>query len=382
MVWQAGRGNPVALNNFMCEGKHSDGGYRWVWIDLESGVPALIPINPLDLLLFYLPKSLRHGGPLFDDVDIAKLRAYLNAHAPELEGKLNRNRLRELHQDIDALEENQRQWKSLARHMRSITYRLAKGAISQDQADWYARHPFRWYRMELGRGLWLALRKLGGWLLGLVGKLARIRLGQAIRACWAFICSQQYRTRLARDYVGARIAKWQGRHQLTDKQGDELRQHLKDEETSSYLTDFGVHVAVKPFGKMLQWWVVPALWTVGLIDEVVFTVLLVFGGGMVRTLYTFGRLIQNTFLGREKPWVALLVGAMPVFGNLAYPVQIVATSMHAKSTVARFILYDTFSQFGQWVPIWGGPDTLIEHLLNRCPNLLIRSRSVPAVDST
>ena len=33
LVWQAGRGNPVALNNFMCEGSDGDGGYRWVWID-------------------------------------------------------------------------------------------------------------------------------------------------------------------------------------------------------------------------------------------------------------------------------------------------------------------------------------------------------------
>ena len=54
LVWQAGRGNPVALSNFLAEDDSPTGERRWVWIDLESGVPALIPINPLDLILFYI----------------------------------------------------------------------------------------------------------------------------------------------------------------------------------------------------------------------------------------------------------------------------------------------------------------------------------------
>ncbi|MCH7863163.1 MAG: hypothetical protein IH998_16205 [Proteobacteria bacterium] len=54
LLWQAGIGNPVALNNFLYERadqtqhadpERSDEG-RWVWIDLESGVPALFPISP------------------------------------------------------------------------------------------------------------------------------------------------------------------------------------------------------------------------------------------------------------------------------------------------------------------------------------------------
>ncbi|MHC4390566.1 MAG: hypothetical protein ACYS22_04515 [Planctomycetota bacterium] len=68
MLWQAGLGNPVALNNFMLERVREGAGpetRRWVWIDLESGVPALVPMNPLSLLLFYLPKCFKHGRPLF-----------------------------------------------------------------------------------------------------------------------------------------------------------------------------------------------------------------------------------------------------------------------------------------------------------------------------
>jgi len=79
LVWQAGRGNPVSLNNFLHEPSGDDADGRWTWIDLESGVPALIPINPLDLILFYLPMSFRHRRALFDDVDVPKLSAYVMA---------------------------------------------------------------------------------------------------------------------------------------------------------------------------------------------------------------------------------------------------------------------------------------------------------------
>ncbi|MFQ5462630.1 MAG: hypothetical protein ACE5E5_08390, partial [Phycisphaerae bacterium] len=77
LVWQAGFGNPVALNNFMREQNPNGAIAGWVWIDLESGVPALIPMNPWPLLRFYVPKSIRHRGPLFDDIDVAKLRNYV-----------------------------------------------------------------------------------------------------------------------------------------------------------------------------------------------------------------------------------------------------------------------------------------------------------------
>ena len=77
LVWQAGLGNPVAANNFLY-------GERWLWIDLESGVPALVPLNPVPLFTFYLPKCWRHRCALFDDVDIEKLQNYLQKNQEAL----------------------------------------------------------------------------------------------------------------------------------------------------------------------------------------------------------------------------------------------------------------------------------------------------------
>lgn len=357
LVWQAGRGNPVALNNFMCEGRDDCDGYRWAWIDLESGVPALIPINPLDLLVFYLPKSLLLRRPLFDDVDVDKLRRYVGAQRERLEEKLGDDRVSRLETDIDALAERQREWKSLPRHRRSISYRFAKGSISQEQAERYAKHPWRWYGRESVRAMRSMTMLVVSGACRLVAALAGFNLGRALKGCWNAVRSQEYRERLARDYVATRLAHWRGRGQLSEGDAALLRGHLDSDEGSTSLADFGIHLAVKPLVKVTQLWIMPALWVAGAVDDVFLGFFLVAGGSIVRTLYTLARLIQSARLGHEKPWVALLVGAFPVIGNFAYPTQMFATGTHEHREVAGFILYDTFAGFGRWLPIFfgGGP---------------------------
>ena len=136
LVWQAGQGNPVALNNFLCTGPSGESAWQWAWIDLESGVPALIPINSIDLLCFYLPKSFRHRRALFDDVDVQRLRAWLADHREALVQHLGPQPWEQLQQDVESLVDAQQQWKSIRRHVRSIQYRLRRGQITRQQADY------------------------------------------------------------------------------------------------------------------------------------------------------------------------------------------------------------------------------------------------------
>ena len=119
----------------------------------------------------------------------------------------------------------------------------------------------------------------------------------------------------------------------------------------------------------------PALWMAGVVDEVYLGVFLIAGGSAARTLYTFGRVVQNTLARREKPWVALGFGTLPVVGNVAFPLQVIFSGAHGDHSVARFILFDTFSRLGEWFPIWGGADTHTEHFTNRLPNLVLRRRA-------
>jgi hypothetical protein len=151
-AWQAGLGNPVALSNFLLEHKH-DGPASWVWIDIESGVPALFPLNPLVLWRFYVPRSLYYKRPLFDDVNVPKLEAYIDEHKDKLAEVLGPDSWELLCREIEKLAHYQKQWRSMTRLDRSIQAQLQRGEISSEQATWYTNHPMRWYTRELVRGV-------------------------------------------------------------------------------------------------------------------------------------------------------------------------------------------------------------------------------------
>ena len=194
----------------------------------------------------------------------------------------------------------------------------------------------------------------------------------------SFLCSQRYRAALAREYVARRIENWRNRGQLRDDEAARLRDHLTSEESGSYITDFGLHVAIKPMVKFLAYVGIPSLVVLGVLGTSWIPITIIFGGAVARTCYTGGRFIQAVLRRREKPWIALGIGLFPVIGNLAYPLQIVHDGTSRAHQLAQFILYDTFSQLGQNVPIWGGRDTLTEHILNRIPYWM-SSRTAPDV---
>lgn len=373
LVWQAGKGNPVALNNFLRLDEDNGAGH-WAWIDLESGVPALFPLNPLALLLFYLPRAFRYR-PMFDDVDTVRLRSHL--YSPELCNNMAPVSHARLLNLVDELELHQRRWKSLGRYERAIGYRLARGELSEERAEWYRQHPLRWYAHEGWGALRKAPRKALRLLAKVVGCLTIIPYRRIARGLMRFLSSQRYRYALSRRQVSRRIQAWETRGQMNGRDARFLRSHLATEESSSYLCDFGVHLAIKPFVKATELWLFPMLFAMGFVSQGTLALVLLLGGPAARTLYTSGRLIQAMLRKRERPWAALVVGVFPVFGNFAYPFQIAWSSTEDGDDLARFILYDGFATMGAHLPIWGGQDTLTEHFLNRLPDAVIRLRGKP-----
>ncbi len=372
MVWQAGRGNPVALGNFLCE-RASGGEVRWAWIDLESGVPALFPLGVHELFRFYLPRSFHFRRPLFDDVDVPKLRGWIAREHAALEGRLGFDVLHQIESDVEALAYHQAEWKTLPRHERSIRYQWKKGSIDERTAEWFAAHRWRWYALESRR---LAHKGLSA----LAQKAARgLRRALAIpwrrlaRAACRFSSSQRYRRELAQRFIGRRIDSWQGRGQLDPRQAEELHALLARDEACAWLTDFGVHVGIKSIDKTLEFFVLPALYYFQVIDGTYFGVGFLFAGAVVRTFYTLGRLVQASMQGRERPWIALGVGVLPIVGNLAYPLQIAYSGAGRDDRIAQFLLYDGCSLIGAKLPIWGGRDTLTEHVFNHLPDRLLRA---------
>ena len=370
LLWQAGYGNPVAASNFLLEAGPG-GEKRWVWIDMESGVPALFPLSPLALFRFYLPRALRYGRPMFDDVDIPRLEGYLEQHKEALVEGLGAAAWGDLRGDVAKLSEIEGGWRGMGRFERSVTGQLSRGAITSDEAAWYRRHPLRWYGRETWRGLSSFLLRARRWLAEF---LAPARLKRLARGTRLFVTSAGFRSDFARGYVGKRIESWRARRQLDEAEARHLCDQLYGDESSLYIVDFGIHIAIKPLVKTFTWVVLPALYGAGVIDEVVLVAGVVSTGAIGRTLYTLPRVIATFARGSPRPWIALIVGVLPVIGNLAFPLQLLYAGAVKEAAIAKFVVYDLLALLGSAVPIWGCQDSLLELWSNRLGDFLVRSR--------
>ncbi|MDX1496239.1 MAG: hypothetical protein R3352_01665 [Salinisphaeraceae bacterium] len=371
LLWQAGYGNPVAANNLLRVDE--DGGY-WAWIDMESGVPALAAMNPLALFGYYIPMCFKHRRPLFDDMDTERLLSYLQEEAEGLRRTVGGERYDGLLKLTIELAEQQNIWRGQRRAHRSIEYQRCKDRITEEQAEYYKRHVLFWYGREAGRALAAVPRNLLKLPFGLIQLLGRIRPMPALRAVGKLLVSQRHREIVARLYTAQRIERWEHRGHINESEGRFLHGLLESKDDSAYITDFGMHIAIKPFVKFFTWGIVPALMASQVVSLPVGGVLMVFGGMIGRTIYTSYRIIGATFSGGERPWVALFAGFLPVLGNAAFPIQILASGTERDGKLAQFIVYDTLSRIALIMPIWGGPDTRVEFFFNGFGNWIARDR--------
>jgi hypothetical protein len=373
LVWQAGLGNPVAAGNFMLR-RRRGGGNIWYWVDLESGVPAIFPLNPFTLFRFYLPRSFFHGRLLFDDVDVPRLRGHLETHGEQIRRELGAAANIRLQQLVDKLDSAQTAWKSSTRTGRSIAYFRRKGRLSPSDADWYQRHPMIWQLKLLG----IAARCTAVWLTAyarkLVGRCLDLDPLMWARRLVRFFLSAPYRQLLAKRYVAWRIRSWKKRRFLQAADVRRLRFELRDDQSSVCVTDFGVHLAVKPAVKFLQWGVFPILFAFGLIPLWALVLLEVGGGAIGRTAYTLWRCVESTAGFRRIPWIALVVGLLPVVGNAAFPLQFIYWCRDRRRRLPEFLLLDFLASVGRAAPVWGGENSLLESWSNRLPNLLPRTK--------
>lgn len=366
LLWQAGLGNPVALANFLLE-ETPDGGRRWVWIDLESGVPALFPAHLPSLWRTYLPLCWKYRRPLFDDVDCARLAAYVeDSRLPVDEGTRRR-----MIRDVASLSRHQRAWKEQPRLLRGITSQVVKGKLSESRAAYYARRPLHWLAAEARRAVRGLAARARHNLLRVWSRAAVLPWRKLPGGVAGFVGSQGFREKIAHRFVLMRIEHWQRRGQLSAAHADALREHAAREGSSAWLSDFAVHVAIKPLVKGIEWFVFPLLLVAGVVDETTVGIAILAGGSVSRSLYTLGRMAYDALHRRELAWIALATGVLPVLGNLAFPLQIAWSSRDGDDLQAQFILYDGMSVIGKRLPIWGGADTLTEHALNEMPDRVV-----------
>ena len=245
-TWQVGWYNPRALGNLI---EQADGSYRI--IDLESNL--VTPVMPPSELV----RSLRAGQfPAFDDIDVERLRGYLEVNRDAIAASLG---------EVDAR-------------------RFA------DAGEAYAAAAARWHggeRRLLPRALRIAFRLVDvpTWLRGTRRAVAR---GE----------------RLGHDVTVAGIETWQSEGRLTAPEAEGLRASVAEREVASATRHLGVHLALSiplrfPLGSIAR-----SLWTLTLRAKAEWAALRGRGGAAeARRIHTLP---------------VALAGAVPGFGTFAY----------------------------------------------------------------
>jgi hypothetical protein len=372
-VWQAGLGNPVGLNNFLLTEPERGERCGYAFIDVESGVPALFPMNPLELFRFYLPRSLHHRAPLFDHVDTAKLGAYLERNAAHLRERLGGERFDDVVEHTRCLAHHQDRWTRQARSDRGIEYQQRKGRLSEAEAAFFRRRRSAWWAREAARATHRALTVLVVRLPVWIGsRVLGISPRAVLSNVWHFTTSQHYRTCIGRKYVRGRIREWRKRDQLAEDDARTLLEELRSDASSAYISDFGAHLGMKATFQLLEFTLIAALVAARVLPVWFIPVIIALDGLIYRTTYTLYRMAREAAARRPLPWIALLVGLIPLLGSLAFPAQMVFAASARRGHVPQFILFDSFTRLGVKLPIWGGKDTYTEHALNRLAARMVR----------
>ena len=361
LVWQAGKGNPVGASNFMLQ-RNGDKHHRWIWIDLESGLPALFALNPLSTLFYYIPMCFKHRGWLFDDVDCLKVERYIES----CQSELGENAYQTLVRECEVLKKHQRRWKSLSRHQRSLGYAVSQEKISRQQYDYYLARPFRWMIAIVIRGVVSVSSSLVDGIGSLIKRIRRFRYRKMFKRIIRYCSNSYYRWGVIRWFIKREINDWHNRGFLFDSEKRVLERELHKDEISAYLTDFSIHIGVKPFIKVFLWGVLPVMIATQSISLTGAAIVILWTGSLVRTIYTLWRISHSLLKSRPHyPFVALMVGIFPMVGNLAYPLEILYQSAGKGNLLGKFMTCAFGAKIGSKIPIWGGKDTEIEHFFNR-----------------
>ena len=207
LVWQAGKGNPVGASNFMLL-RNEDGSEQWIWIDLESGLPALFALNPFSTLTYYLPKCIKHEDWLFDNVDTVKLKNYIENNKAIIIRELG---IREYHQlllECSKLTKTQNRWKSLPRYRRSLYYAFSQDKINEAEKEYYEDKPFRWYIKSLIIFLKSFVRSLKNAVEDIIEKIYTFKYKKLFRRIYFYFFDSLYRWGTIRWYLKREIEKW------------------------------------------------------------------------------------------------------------------------------------------------------------------------------
>jgi hypothetical protein len=201
--WQVAHYNPRAIGNLI---QLPDGTFRI--IDLESNL--VTPFLPPAAIV----RAIRLAQyPSFDDIDIPRLRAYLDDREAELVDRLGRGGAARLHEAVSA--------------------------YASAQAAWFASEP----RIP-SRVLRFCFRLVDvpGWARGLRGFFRHAVRGSRQRG---------------ETFIQGSVEQWVAEGRLTDEEARDLRAAVATPEVAAVLANLGIHLAITiplrfPFGALTR----------------------------------------------------------------------------------------------------------------------------------
>ena len=357
-VWQAGYGQPCAIPNFLYSARE-----KWVWIDAESGVPAIVSYNLKKLLFYYIPKAFKFRRVMFDSLDCGKFSNYLKDNEKDLRESLG-DEYREFSENCEALIVSSTAWQGMSRNDKSRGYYKFSGRITDEQDKYYAKHKILWliffirsfFRYDFPGIFRHLIRKS----MRFCAKLNPVKI---LTFCVLSLCSGSYRVKIAHKHIESKIDSWHRKKRLTNEQAETLHNELDDNSARKYLSDFGVFILFKPLGYIIRL-IVAVMLTKGLIDGATAAFIITFISIILRTVYSLYRCLEEMFSRKEIPWIALLISPLPMIGTLAHPCQMLHSARKGHS-ISQFTIYEVLSTIAAKIPIFGGYDSEIEYQLNR-----------------
>lgn len=180
-----------------------------------------------------------------------------------------------------------------------------------------------------------------------------------------FCVNGRFQRELGRFYIGSRLHLWQCEQRIGQDEVTRLQSQLNDQAVDEYVRGFGMHVGLKlmaPLVLSLKFGGAAASVASG--NPVYFLSMLM----LVPMLRTALTLYRKFATGRPLADYrdALIVGALPVVGSIAFPVQ-----MFCKFPgLSLFLVRDFASRLGRFIPIYGGKDSRTEIAIIRLVDII------------
>ncbi len=382
-MWQADKSLSVPTSNYLLNHKN-----EWIWIDLESGMPGIQFFKNKP----YITEAKKKGfSPLFGDIDFDKLWKYIEryqdilAKYPSLKANITklqycmhawkeselalfRDRTKtssansdERDHKINITEQYICTWKKeynistrTEMRIRNSMVQLLLFLIFADLIYLVIndRYRKRWLENKF-RNMEQMGRIPIGYRNNVVTNIILSKL--AFKELHFWIIHQRTRAKYKEFgifYINEKTREFDSLGRLTTREKETLRDGTRD--SSAYIRGFGYHLFLKPFSIYFN--------TISIFGVLVtqswVPLLFMLVMPSLRVLATIILWVQERLKGNKmKIGTALIVGAIPKIGIMAFPFQM----YHRQREIFWLLLNSILSGFGRRIPLFGEINSTLEH---------------------